>query len=70
VSTSSRAEANRWKEKLAARKYRTAAVSSVESSKGKLWRVRIGPYPDRTQANKAAEKITAEFRQKAWVAPE
>ena len=70
VSTSSHGEANRWKEKLAAKKYRTAAVSSVDSPKGKLWRVRIGPYPDRAQANKAAAKITVEFRQKAWVAPE
>jgi cell division septation protein DedD len=70
VSTSSKSEANRWKEKLAAKKYRTAAVSSVESKKGTLWRVRVGPYADKEQAKKAAAKITAEFKQKAWVAPE
>ncbi len=70
VSTSSKSEANRWKEKLAAKKYRTAAVSSVESKKGTLWRVRVGPYAEKDQAKKAAAKITAEFNQKAWVAPE
>jgi len=70
VSTSSKSEANRWREKLAAKKYRTAAVTSVESAKGTLWRVRIGPYADHAQAKKAAAKVTAEFKQKAWVASE
>jgi DedD protein len=70
VSTSSKNEANRWKEKLVAKKYRTAAVSSVDSKKGTLWRVRVGPYADKDLAKKAAAKITAEFNQKAWVAPE
>ena len=70
LSTSSKAEARRWKEKLEAKSYRTAAVSSVESKKGTLFRVRLGPYPDRAQAKKAAAKISSEFKQKAWVAPE
>jgi len=70
ISTSSKTEASRWKEKLAARSYRTAAVTSVDSKKGKLYRVRTGPYPDRAQAKKAAEKISAQFKQKAWVAAE
>ncbi|HWC65011.1 MAG TPA: SPOR domain-containing protein, partial [Thermoanaerobaculia bacterium] len=70
LSTSSKAEASRWKEKLAARSWRTAAVTSVPSKKGTLWRVRVGPYPDAAQAKKAAAKISAEFRQKAWVAPQ
>jgi len=70
LSTSSKPEAARWKEKLAAKSYRTAAVTSVDSKKGKLYRVRTGPYPDRAQAKKAAAKISAEFKQKAWVAPE
>lgn len=70
LSTSSKAEASRWKEKLAARSWRTAAVTSVPSKKGTLWRVRVGPYPDAAQAKKAASKISAEFRQKAWVAPQ
>ena len=70
ISTSSKAEASRWKEKLAAKSYRTAAVTAVDSTKGKLYRVRTGPYPDRAQARKAAEKISAQFKQKAWVASE
>ena len=70
LSTSSKPEAARWKEKLAAKSYRTAAVTSVDSKKGKLYRVRTGPYPDKAQAKKAAAKISAEFKQKAWVAPE
>jgi cell division septation protein DedD len=70
LSTSSKAEAVRWKEKLAAKSYRTAAVTAVESKKGKLYRVRTGPYPDRAQAKKAAAKISADFKQQAWVASE
>jgi DedD protein len=70
LSTSSKAEAGRWKEKLAAKSYRSAAVTSVDSKKGKLYRVRTGPYADKTQAKKAAAKISADFKQKAWVAPE
>jgi cell division septation protein DedD len=70
LSTSSKPEAARWKERLAAKSYRTAAVTSVDSKKGKLYRVRTGPYADRAQAKKAAAKISAEFKQKAWVAPE
>ena len=70
LSTSSKAEAARWKEKLAAKSYRTAAVTSVDSKKGKLYRVRTGPYSDKAQAKKAAAKISADFKQKAWVAPE
>jgi septal ring-binding cell division protein DamX len=70
LSTSSKAEAARWKEKLAAKSYHTAAVTTVESKKGKLYRVRTGPYPDLAQAKKAAAKISADFKQKAWVASE
>ncbi len=68
VSTTSKSEASRWKDRLTAKKYR-AALSSVDSSKGKMYRVRLGPYPDREQARKLAEKISGEFHQKAWVAP-
>jgi DedD protein len=70
VSTSSKSEATRWKEKLSGKGYRTASVSAVESKKGTLWRVRVGPYADKEQAKKAAAKISADFKQKAWVAPE
>jgi cell division septation protein DedD len=69
LSTSSKPEALRWKDRLSAKSYR-AAVTSVDSSKGKLYRVRTGPYTDRTQAKKVAAKISADFKQKAWVAPE
>lgn len=68
VSTTSKSEATRWKDRLAAKKYRPA-LSSVDSNKGKMYRVRLGPYPDRDQAKKLADRISAEFHQKAWVAP-
>jgi DedD protein len=70
LSTSSRSEASRWKDRLAARTYRSAAVTSVDTKKGKLYRVRIGPYSTRALANDAAAKINADFHQKAWVAAE
>jgi cell division septation protein DedD len=70
ISTASKAEAARWKEKLAGKNYRTATVTSVDSKKGKLFRVRTGPYPDRAQAKKVAAKISADFKQKAWVTAE
>ncbi len=70
LSTASKSEASRWKDRLAAKSYHSAAVTTVDSKKGKLYRVRTGPYPNRAQANKIAAKINAEFRQKAWVASE
>jgi cell division septation protein DedD len=68
VSTTSKGEATRWKEKLTAKKYR-AALSAVDSSKGKMYRVRLGPYPDKEQAKQLAAKISTEFHKAAWVAP-
>ena len=68
VSTTSKAEATRWREKLTAKKYR-AALSAVDSSNGKMYRVRLGPYPDKEQAKKLAAKISTEFHKAAWVAP-
>ncbi len=68
LSTSSRSEAGRWRERLAAKKYK-AAVSSVETKKGKLFRVRVGPYTDREQAKRIAAKISTEEKRQAWVAP-
>jgi hypothetical protein len=68
LSTHSKSEAVRWKERLAGKKYR-AAVSAVDSSKGRMYRVRVGPYADRDQAKKAAAKISAEEKHAAWVAP-
>jgi cell division septation protein DedD len=68
LSTSSKAEASRWKERLAGKKYK-ASVSSVESKKGKLFRVRVGPYADKEQAKKVAAKISSEDKRQAWVAP-
>jgi cell division septation protein DedD len=68
LSTSSKAEASRWKERLVGKKYK-ASVSSVESKKGKLFRVRVGPYTDKEQAKKVAAKISSEDKRQAWVAP-
>jgi DedD protein len=68
LSTTSKAEASRWKGKLSAKKYRPA-LSAVDSSKGKMYRVRLGPYPDKEQAKKLAAKISTEFHKAAWVAP-
>ena len=68
LSTSSKAEASRWKDRLAGKKYK-ASVSSVESKKGKLFRVRVGPYSDKEQAKKVAAKISSEDKRQAWVAP-
>lgn len=68
LSTSSRSEAGRWKDRLGAKKYK-AAVSSVETKKGKLFRVRVGPYADKEQAKKIAAKISSEEKRQAWVAP-
>jgi cell division septation protein DedD len=41
----------------------------VDSKKGKLYRVRVGPYPDREQAKRVAAKISSEEKFSAWVAP-
>jgi len=68
LSTPSRLEAERWKKRLAAAKYR-AVVSVVQTAGRRLFRVRLGPYPDRERARRAAEKISDDFHRQAWVAP-
>jgi cell division septation protein DedD len=68
ISTTSKPEATRWKEKLSSKKYKPA-LSAVDSSKGKMYRIRLGPYSDKEQARKLAAKISAEFHRAAWVAP-
>ncbi|MGH9443185.1 MAG: SPOR domain-containing protein [Thermoanaerobaculia bacterium] len=70
LSTTSKSEAARWKDRLSAKKYKPA-LSAVDSSRGRMYRVRLGPYADREQAKKLAAKISAEFhlRAAAWVAP-
>ncbi len=68
ISTTSKPEATRWREKLSSKKYK-AALSAVDSSKGKMYRVRLGPYADKEQAKKLAARISAEFHRTAWVAP-
>lgn len=68
ISTTSKSEAARWKDKLSSKKYKPA-LSALDSSKGKMYRIRLGPYADKEQARKLAAKISAEFHRAAWVAP-
>lgn len=68
ISTTSKPEATRWKDKLSSKKYKPA-LSAVDSSKGKMYRIRLGPYADKEQARKLAAKISSEFHRTAWVAP-
>ena len=69
LSTPSKEEATRWKGKLAAKKY-TVSLSMVDGKNGKMYRLRLGPYPEKEQAKKIAAKISAEFKRQAWVGPE
>jgi hypothetical protein len=68
LSTSSHTEAVRWQERLAARKFH-ATVSSVAARRGRMYRVRLGPFRDKERAKDVAERVSSEFHRDAWVAP-
>ena len=68
LSSSSESEARARVRKLSSRGYH-AAIETLSSQKGTLYRVRVGPYPSRDAASRAAERLSAEEKVRAWIVP-
>jgi DedD protein len=69
LSTTSEREARARRNLLAGHGYR-AVVSSARGPKGPvLYRVRVGPYPSREEASRAAEGLERKEKAKTWIVP-
>lgn len=68
ASVSSRRDAVARKERLVHRGYH-ARVLAGEGSKGKIYRVRVGPYASREEALRASDRLSREEKVKTWIAP-
>jgi len=68
VSVRSEREARAESHKLSSRGYH-AMVEAVPGPKGRLYRVRVGPYRTREEASRAAERLWRQERVKAWIVP-
>lgn len=69
LSSSSEREARARVRKLSSRGY-SAAIETVSSQKGTLYRVRVGPYRSRGAASLAADRLSGEEKVRAWIVPQ
>jgi DedD protein len=68
LSLSSEPEARARRDKLIHRGYR-ARVELAQAPKGSVYRVRVGPYSRREDAERASERLSREEKVKTWIAP-
>jgi DedD protein len=68
LSLSSEPEARARRDKLIHRGYR-ARVELAQAPKGSVYRVRVGPYSRREEAERASERLSKEEKVKTWIAP-
>jgi DedD protein len=68
-SLSNASEARQRSVSLASRGY-ASRVSESTGRGGKLWRVRVGPYATREQADAAAKKLGREEKTETWIVPQ
>ncbi|HEY7368525.1 MAG TPA: SPOR domain-containing protein [Thermoanaerobaculia bacterium] len=68
-SLSNAAEARQKSVRLASRGY-SSRVSESSGKGGTLWRVRVGPYATRDQADAAATKLRREEKTETWIVPQ
>jgi DedD protein len=68
LSLSSEPEARARRDKLIHRGYR-ARVELAQAPKGTVYRVRVGPYARRDEAERASERLSREEKVKTWIAP-
>lgn len=68
LSLSSEREARARRDKLIHRGYR-ARVELAQAPKGSVYRVRVGPYSRREEAERASERLSREEKVKTWIAP-
>jgi DedD protein len=68
LSAGSEKEARGRLDRLAARGF-SGTVSSVSGRSGKIYRVRIGPYGSRAEADKVAARLKSTEKLRPWVVP-
>ena len=68
TSVSSERDARARRDKLVHRGYH-ARVESVEGPKGSVYRVRVGPYRSRADAERTSQRLTREEKVKTWIVP-
>ncbi|MGH9315821.1 MAG: SPOR domain-containing protein [Thermoanaerobaculia bacterium] len=68
ASVRSEPEARAKSRKLSSHGYH-ATVEPVPGPKGTLYRVRVGPYRNREEASRAAERLSRLENVKAWIVP-
>jgi DedD protein len=68
VSVSSRAEADAEAARLSRRGF-SARVEPGTGPKGTIYRVRVGPFSSREDAERASQRLAAEGRRDTWIVP-
>jgi DedD protein len=68
VSTSSHTEAEKLARRLKSRSYH-AVIAPLEVGRKKVYRVRVGPYPSREAAERAAAHLKRDAKVSVWVVP-
>lgn len=68
LSVSSEREAKVRSARLAQHHYPTA-VLPASTEKGRVYRVRVGPYPSREDAARAAEQLQTREKVRPWIVP-
>lgn len=68
ISVSSRAEAEAEAKRLSRRGF-SARVEPGGGAKGRVYRVRVGPFASREEAFRATERLEAAGRRETWIVP-
>ena len=68
VSVSSRSEADAEAARLSRRGF-SVRVEPGTGPKGTIYRVRVGPFASREEAERASQRLAAEGRRGAWIVP-
>lgn len=68
LSLTSEPEARARRDKLIRRGYRSR-VELAQGPKGSVYRVRVGPYSRRDEAERASERLSKEEKVRTWIAP-
>jgi len=69
VSLTSEREARSRTARLVARGYPAVVAPGPAAGRGIVYRVRVGPFPRREEAARAAARLTAEEKTETWIVP-
>ena len=69
LSTTSQKEADARRAALASHGFRAKVFPAATTRGPRLYRVRVGPYPSRDEASRAADTLTSREKVKTWIVP-